>query len=159
MTNPLAYLFAELVQGTGSGTGPVILNSRDAGLLAAIDHMSASDASRSSNAGATIAAHVQHLRYGLSLMNEWATSGGDPFANAKWDEAWKTRQVDETEWAHIRAGFRSEAETWLGNLARHGDTFTDRTAAYMGSIAHLAYHLGAIRQILPAARGPKEGTF
>jgi hypothetical protein len=29
----------------------------------------------------------------------------------------------------------------------------------VGSIAHLAYHLGAIRQIAVAARGPKEGTY
>ena len=29
----------------------------------------------------------------------------------------------------------------------------------VGSIAHLAYHLGAIRQIDKQARGPKEGTF
>jgi hypothetical protein len=29
----------------------------------------------------------------------------------------------------------------------------------MGSIAHLAYHVGAIRQINKTARGPREGTF
>lgn len=29
----------------------------------------------------------------------------------------------------------------------------------IGSVAHLAYHLGAIRQIAKGARGPKEGTF
>jgi hypothetical protein len=28
----------------------------------------------------------------------------------------------------------------------------------IGSIAHLAYHLGAIRQINPAARGPSESA-
>jgi hypothetical protein len=29
----------------------------------------------------------------------------------------------------------------------------------LASVAHLAYHLGAIRQIDAAARGPREGTF
>ena len=29
----------------------------------------------------------------------------------------------------------------------------------MSSVAHLAYHVGAIRQINKDARGPKEGTF
>jgi hypothetical protein len=29
----------------------------------------------------------------------------------------------------------------------------------VGSAAHLAYHLGAIRQIDRQTRGPKEGTF
>jgi hypothetical protein len=28
----------------------------------------------------------------------------------------------------------------------------------IGSVAHLAYHLGAIRQISKETRGPKEGT-
>ena len=32
-------------------------------------------------------------------------------------------------------------------------------AGMIGSIVHLAYHLGAIRQIAKGARGPKEGTF
>jgi hypothetical protein len=32
-------------------------------------------------------------------------------------------------------------------------------AGMIGSIAHLAYHLGAIRQISKTVRGPKEGTF
>jgi hypothetical protein len=29
----------------------------------------------------------------------------------------------------------------------------------IASVAHLAYHLGAIRQINKDARGPREGTF
>jgi hypothetical protein len=29
----------------------------------------------------------------------------------------------------------------------------------VAGIAHLAYHLGAMRQIAKNARGPKEGTF
>jgi hypothetical protein len=29
----------------------------------------------------------------------------------------------------------------------------------IASIAHVAYHLGAIRQISKDARGPREGTF
>jgi hypothetical protein len=29
----------------------------------------------------------------------------------------------------------------------------------VASIAHFAYHMGAIRQIHKQARGPKEGTF
>jgi hypothetical protein len=32
-------------------------------------------------------------------------------------------------------------------------------AGMVASIAHLAYHLGAIRQIDADARGPKEGAF
>ena len=85
----MARLFSELVDGAGTPAGAFILNSGDAGLLKSLDRLSPEDASRSVNGGATIAAHAQHLRYGLSLMNKWGAEGGNPFADAKWDEPWK----------------------------------------------------------------------
>src|SRR4051794_15901364 len=109
ITPALARLFSELVEGTSGSAGAFILNSGDRGLLHALDRMSAADASRSVNGGATIAAHAQHLRYGLSLMNWWAESSGDPFADATWDEAWKVGEVDGTRWEEIRNGLRREA--------------------------------------------------
>src|SRR5687767_12949911 len=112
----LTGLFSELVDGPVKQTGAFILNTGDAGMLRSLDKLSAVDASRSVNGGATIAAHVQHLRYGLSLMNRWATEGGDPFADAKWDEAWKTSSVDAAEWEEIRCGLRDEARRWVDAL-------------------------------------------
>ena len=159
MSPVLTRLFSELVDGASDPTGAFILNSRDVGLLRSLDTLSADDASRSVNDGATIAAHAQHLRYGLSLMNRWANEGGNPFADAKWDEAWKTFDVDATEWEHIRNGLREEAHRWLQALSPPRDVTDVELAGMVASIAHLAYHLGAIRQIDKHARGPKEGTF
>jgi hypothetical protein len=155
----LTRLFSELVDGASDPTGAFVLNSKDVGLLRSLDTLSADDASRSVNDGATIAAHAQHLRYGLSLMNRWATDGGNPFADAKWDEAWKTVDVDATEWEQIRDGLREEAHRWLQALGPPRDVAPVELAGMVASIAHLAYHLGAIRQINKQARGPKEGTF
>jgi DinB superfamily len=159
-THPaLARLFSELVDGARPGGDAFILNSGDAGLLKSLDKLSADDASRSSNGGATIAAHAQHLRYGLGLMNRWATEGGNPFADAKWDEAWKISAVSPVEWQEIREGLRAEAQRWLAVL-QSGRRATDvELTGMIASIAHLAYHLGAIRQINKGARGPREGTF
>ena len=158
--NPtLVRLFSELVDGSSAGGGAFILNSGDAGLLRSLDRLSASDASRSSNGGATIAAHAQHLRYGLSLMNRWAAEGGNPFADAKWDEAWKTSTVGAGEWSEIRNGLRDEARRWLQALSSPRDVDEAEIAGMVASIAHLAYHVGAIRQIARDARGPREGTF
>src|SRR6187397_1494109 len=109
----LATLFSELVIGATTGGGAFILNSGDIGLLRSLDKLSAADASNSSHGGATIAAHAQHLRYGLSLMNRWATEGGNPFADAKWDEAWTMSGVDAAAWQEIRNGLRDEAHRWL----------------------------------------------
>lgn len=158
-TSALGRLFSELVDGASGQTGGFVLNTGDVGLLRSLDKLSAAEASRSVNGGATIAAHAQHLRYGLSLMNRWAGEGGDPFADAKWDEAWKMSSVDGAAWTDIRNGLREEAQRWVQAL-RAPRTVTDvEYTGMMGSIAHLAYHLGAIRQINKDTRGPREGTF
>ena len=155
----LGHLFSELVDGVTSSQGGFMLNTGDIGLLQSLDKLSAEDASRSTNAGATIAAHAQHVRYGLSLMNQWGAEGGNPFANAKWDDAWKIAAVGEPQWREIRDGLRDQARRWLEVLQTprevHGIEFT----GMVSSIAHLAYHLGAIRQINKTARGPREGDF
>jgi hypothetical protein len=154
----LVRLFSELVDGAGR-QGAFVLNSGDAGLLRSLERISATDASRSANDGATIAAHAQHLRYGLSLMNRWAREGGNPFADAKWDEAWKTSAVDGAAWQEIRHGLGQEAERWLEVLRTPRVLNGTELAGVVGSVVHLAYHLGAIRQISRDARGPREGTF
>jgi hypothetical protein len=154
----MGRLFSELVEGTGEREA-FMLNRGDVGLLQSLDALSAADASRSTNDGATIAAHAQHLRYGLSLMNEWGAHGGNPFANAKWDEAWKVSTVDESAWREIREGLRGETQRWLAVLQSPREVANVEFTGMMSSIAHLAYHLGAIRQIHKSTRGPKEGTF
>jgi hypothetical protein len=159
LTSPLKNLFAELVDGAPGGGGAYILNSGDQGLLRSLDKLSAADASRSTNGGATIAAHAQHVRYGLSLMNRWAKEGGDPFADATWDAAWKISDVDTATWDEIRAGLRQETTRWKDALGSPRQTTDVEMSGMIGSIAHLAYHLGAIRQIAKETRGPKEGTF
>jgi hypothetical protein len=67
----LPSLFSELVYGAPQA-GAFVLNRGDPGLLASLEKLSPEDASRASHGGACIAAHVDHLRYGLSLMNRWA---------------------------------------------------------------------------------------
>ena len=155
----LARLFSELVDGAHDPGGAFILNSGDAGLVRSLEHISAADASRSVNGGATIAAHAQHVRYGLSLMNRWVVEGGDPFADAKWDAAWKVSDVDETAWSEIQSGLASEIRAWRQALGTARDVTDAELSGMVASLAHMAYHLGAIRQIGKAARGPKEGTF
>lgn len=155
----LADLFTELIAGTKESAGPFVLNSGDAGLLRSIDTLTAHDASRSVNDGATVAGHAQHLRYGLSLMNRWAAEGSDPFADPKWDEAWKITAVDDRQWEKIRTGVRDESYRWLQVLKTPRQVKDAELNGMIGSIAHVAYHLGAIRQISKAARGPRGGTF
>jgi len=67
--------------------------------------------------------------------------------------------VDEHAWQEIRQGLRNEAHRWLTVLSSPREVNEVELTGMIASIAHLAYHLGAIRQINKESRGPKEGTF
>lgn len=157
LTSTLVTLFDELVRGAGPASG-FILNPGDPGLLASLDRLDARQASASAAAGgASIAAHVDHVRYGLSLMNRWA-AGEDPFATATWGQSWERGTVTDAEWADRRAALAREADAWRRALGTPRQVDDTELAALIASVAHLAYHLGAIRQIDRAAQGPREGT-
>jgi hypothetical protein len=154
LTGTLPTLFGELVDGAPAA-GAYVLNRGDAGLLASLDKLPARDASAAVSGGATIAAHVDHLRYGLSLLNRWS-GGENPFNDADWSLSWRRTSVTDAEWAELRSGLRREAHQWLEALRRPRDVNAMELNGVVGSIVHLAYHLGAIRQIGVAARGPAE---
>ena len=151
----LATLLAELLDGPRVRGEAYMLNSGDVGLLRSLDALSAAQASASANGGATIAAHVEHLRYGIALMNRWAAEGGDPFADADYTVAWRTTAVSDIEWAQLRRALADETHRWLDALRVPREVREVELNGVVGSIAHLAYHLGAIRQIARETRGPK----
>src|SRR6185436_4876030 len=114
LTRTLATLFSELVNGAPKD-GAYILNAGDDGLLRSLDKISAQAASALTPTGSSIAAHVDHLRYGLSLMNQWS-AGENPFANADWSTSWKKTTVSDGEWQTRRAELRTETSRWLEAL-------------------------------------------
>jgi hypothetical protein len=155
LTATLTTLLGELVDGA-PGPAAYVLNRGDSGLLRSLDAVTASDASTGVDGGASIAAHVDHLRYGLSLMNRWS-DGENPFDSADWSASWKKTSVTDAEWQDLRRRLRNEAHRWLEALDKARDVNAVELNGIVGSIAHLAYHIGAIRQINRAARGPAEG--
>ena len=150
----LPTLFAELIDGP-SKSGGFMLNRGDEGLVRSLDKLSAADASAPTATASSIAAHVDHLRYGLSLMNRWSR-GENPFTDADWSASWRKRTVSDAEWRQLRADLRAEASSWLQALRVPREVDSTALNGVVGSIAHLAYHLGAIRQMNRAARGPTE---
>jgi hypothetical protein len=154
LTDVLPTLLSELVHGsTDSNVATSILNRGDAGLLRSLDRLSASAASAAISGG-SIAAHVDHLRYGLSRLNQWFAGEGAPWASADWTMSWRKPSVSDAEWRALREELRREADAWRDAL-RTPRNLNDTEARWViGSIAHLAYHLGAIRQIDRSTRGP-----
>jgi hypothetical protein len=148
----LATLFGELVDGVPVGEA-YMLNRKDIGLLQSLDKLSAPAASTRTATGSTVAAHAEHLRYGLSLMNRWS-AGENPFSDADWTVAWRRTRVTAAEWKSLREQLAEEAHRWLDTLGTPRHVDQNELNAVVGSVAHLAYHLGAIRQIDRTAGGP-----
>jgi hypothetical protein len=148
----LGALLDELIDGAGDTA--FILNPHDPGLLASLDRLSAQQASAlPPRGGASVAAHVDHLRYGLALLNRWQR-GESPFEDADYAASWTRTAVSELEWDVRRAALSREAHGWRRAFETLRDPSPLEWHGVVGSVAHLAYHMGAIRQIERATAGP-----
>ncbi len=149
----LAIVLRELVEGAGPDAGWA-LNPGDRGLLTSLDPISAEAASARPAGRSSIAAHVDHLRYGLGLMNRWAGGEKDPFENADYAASWKRQLVSDAEWRDLRDALAREARAWLRAVDLRREWDDAELTGMLASAVHLAYHVGAIRQIDAAASGP-----
>lgn len=151
----LSLLFAELIDGPSPDVA-YMLNSGDLGLVRSLDTLSADAASRRSTpTAASIAAHVDHICYGLDLMNRWSDGEADPWSGADWAASWRRTAVTESQWVALRERLRQTAQRWHEALQVPRTMSSQELNAVIASIAHLAYHLGAIRQIDRSIQGPK----
>lgn len=149
----LALLFSELIDGPPDQC--YVLNMGDPGLLKSLDQLSASAASAvPATGGASIAAHVDHVLYGLRLLNRWVAGEENPWAGADWTASWKRVAVTSDEWAALRAEFGTVARQCRAALAQAEDLEGVELNGAIGIVVHLAYHMGAIRQIDRSLRGP-----
>jgi hypothetical protein len=149
----VSTLLRELLDGAGA-EACWALNPKDPGLLRSLDKLSAAAASAvQPGGGASIASHVDHLRYGLGVMNRWS-EGENPFADADYSASWRRPAVSEAEWAQLRDQLRTEAQRWLDAVRRPRDLSDVELTGVVASAVHLAYHVGAIRQIDRSTRGP-----
>ncbi|HEY5547315.1 MAG TPA: DinB family protein [Gemmatimonadaceae bacterium] len=152
LTSSLATLLSELVDGTPP-TGGYMLNKNDVGLLRALDTLSTAEASTIVNGGSSIAAHVDHLTYGISLMNRWA-AGENPWRSADWAASWRRPSVTDQGWEKSRRALGDQLHQWLAVIKEPREVEETELTGMISTIAHLAYHLGAIRQMDRKIRGP-----
>lgn len=146
-------LLAELVDGPPKEWA-FVLNPGDPGLLHSLARLSAREASARLNGRSSVAAHVRHLAYGFGLMNRWA-QGEYPFADANYADAWKHQDVSDAEWPGLLDALERDVRQWMSHVSTPRDTWDSTVlSGTIASIAHLAYHVGAIRQLSTTATGP-----
>ena len=152
LRDALRDLLRELLDGPPGGMAFVV-NPGDRGLLGSLALLSAVEASSRAGGRSSIASHVRHLRYGFELLNRWAR-GENPFADADYAASWEHQQVTDGEWLELREGLEREARAWMASVQAPREWDQVMLGGTIGSVAHLGYHLGAIRQLASAAAGP-----
>lgn len=146
----LSNMLTEILNGP-PGQEAFVLNPGDPGLLRQLDTIDAKTAStRPSPGQKTIAAHTDHVQYGLAMLNRWAGGQANPWAGADWNASWKRTTVAEDQWRKLRDGLRNEADKWRKVVAARTSWDDLSAAAALSTAVHTAYHIGAIRQILAA---------
>lgn len=151
----LSTLLSELVDG-GVPDACFVLNPNDPGLLRSLDRLSAAEASAlSPQGGASIAAHVDHLCYGMEVLNRWADGDERAFETADYSASWRRTHVTDAEWATLRSRLRMDALKLSAALQHVQAENALHVTGGIAMVVHLAYHLGSIRQINRSIRGPQ----
>jgi hypothetical protein len=165
MADIAAAVFAEALRAmvTEIGDDPpnpsstwIVSNEPGSGLLGTLETLDAAAAS-AVPAGCThsIAGHAGHIAFVLDLF-VCAARGESPYASANWDDSWRTTRVDERAWRDLRNRLRELHRLTLEALAK-GPPAVDQ-AIITGGVAlpaHLAYHLGAVRQLAVIVKASK----
>jgi hypothetical protein len=149
----LSKMLTEIFDGP-PGQEAFVLNPGDPGLLRQLDAIDAAAASKRPMPGkTTIAAHVDHIQFGLAILNRWAAGEANPWAGADWNASWQRTTVTEDQWRTLRDGLRREVEKWQKVVAGRTNWDDMAASAALSTAAHTAYHFGAIRQILTGLNG------
>lgn len=149
LVRQLLNVLREAVEGPSGEFSYFIDNQPGAGLLRALSRLSAAEASRPV-AGTSIAAHVHHVAFGMVVSA--AAVEGDT-APRDWKESWTLSTVDEAAWPRLVEQLRSDYAALRTAFESRALSSDSAFGEAVGVIAHVAYHLGAIRQKMVALGG------
>jgi hypothetical protein len=153
----LSNMLTEIFDGP-PGQEAYVLNPGDPGLLRQLEAIDATTASKRPASGRpSVAAHVDHLQFGLSMLNRWAAGEANPWAGADFNASWQRNTVTEGQWRTLRDALSHDAAAWRATVSQRASWDAMAAAAALSTAAHTAYHVGAIRQLLAPAIAPSPG--
>ena len=121
---------------------------RGTGIFMTLSTVSAENASKPAFPGATtLAAQTEHLRFYLVALEGFIAG---THTSVDWDESWKLETVTPEEWDTLRADLH-QTYRHTADLIRGFDRWDeDELGGALAILAHSAYHLGAVRQLVKA---------
>jgi len=141
----ISYLLRETFEGSPEGQGSAYLD-RGVGVFATIEKISAKTASHSIGENqASIAAHLEHARFYLIALVEFMNGRTE---KVNWDESWSVKAVNESEWNFLKENVRRDYEKTAEAFQTIENWNDDNIGEAMAIVAHTAYHLGAVRQMI-----------
>jgi hypothetical protein len=143
----LEELMRETFEGARPGQGTQYLD-RDSGIRATMKRFTAEQASRPVEGRATVAAHVRHMCFHLRVASEWIA--GD-HSQRDWKASFEPQTVTPEEWERLATDLEAARQEYLRIMRSLPEDRFLSDGGPTGVVAHLAYHLGAIRQHLPQA--------
>jgi uncharacterized damage-inducible protein DinB len=126
-----------------------LLNPSDPGLVESLKPLSAQTASQAPGPGRkSIAAHANHVLYGIELANRALSGEEGVYEKADWSQAWQLESVTESQWRDLVSRLEQQTKLLLEQVARPRQWDELTLTGAFSIAAHTAYHLGAIRQML-----------
>ena len=132
----------EAVEGPSGPSTYFIDNRPDAGLLGALGCIDSAGASRIWG-DTTIAAHAHHIAFAMADSAAIIEGNHTP---PDWKESWRVKTVDDAAWKELVARVGREYQRLRRAIESRASSGGEAFGDAVGSIAHVAYHLGAIRQ-------------
>lgn len=116
-----------------------------------LESVTAGEASTSVVPGGTsIAAHLAHAIYYLRVFQDFDAGRREP---VDWELSWTVRHVNEESWEVLREELDQEYQAVLRTVRERPEEWSyERIGAAFGAVAHSAYHLGAVRQMIKVIR-------
>jgi hypothetical protein len=117
-------------------------------LFETLDTLTANDASHTAiDDGTSIAGQVEHIRFYLRVLEGCFLK--KETGKIDWKESWKVKEVTPGQWDDLKKNLKVTYQDVISTMKNHeiweGE---DDIGASLGILAHTAYHLGAIRQIM-----------
>jgi hypothetical protein len=140
-------LFREAFEGRAPENDYTWFVEKKEGIFDALESIDFVSASRKpSEDCSSIAGHAFHILYTLQLEN---TIHGGAKPEGTWSDSWKIQSVTEPEWADLKDHIKAEYRSFLAWFEANSDwSREDVKTSALSCLPHMAFHLGAIRQIL-----------